>query len=384
MTRNAPARPDRISIPVVTADLARMVILRLIILLAAVGVFAAGMALGFWAPLQRVMKNDLLGSLVGFVLSLLFTQFVLAFYALIVRRGVGFDVRTLLRLMQQAEYGRALDAARKHEQTFAANPWLDQMRLLVFLDANAYSYRELALLNQAYFLLKLERVADALAAYRQVLAINSSNSLAADSLALAAAARGEPPLEVSPPMMMGTLYDTGMRRRLAIIGLLLTPILFIPCMLASWWLFSLRYSLGLSLLISIISGVVFALISALIYRFIARRVVLADLYRGRRLAQRGRYEEAAQAYEKQLAFLNDTPHVDEWRARLLLDPTTFGYREMVLMALANAYSHLGDGASVEAVLRRALEINPANGNVWNALEFMRLAREQQETSQEAV
>jgi tetratricopeptide (TPR) repeat protein len=383
-TQIMPRSDQRESLPVVTPDPVRLVLLLLIMILVGIGVYAAGMAAGLWLPLQRLMKHDLLGSMVGLVVSFAVMRLILGIYALIARKVVGFDTRTILRLIQQADYQRALETTHKQAQVFQANLWLDRLRVLVFLDANTYGYRELALLNQAYLLLRLERVDDALATYREVLGINPHNTIAANSLALAAAARGQTPPEVRPPLPQGVLYDLGVARKLRIIRLLLMPLLFAPCMLVFWWLFSMMYPLGLSMVIGIVAGVIAALVFVALYRLVGQRVVIGDLLRGRRLARAGRFEEAAQAYEKQLAFLNDSPRVDEWRAWALLDPTTFSYREMTLMGLSAVYSHLGDGPSMEAVLRRALEINPANGNVWNALEFVRLAREQQETSQEAA
>ena len=382
----------RTSLPITTGDARRIAIVYLLMGIALAAAYVLGGALGLWSPLERWLEPPL-NTIVALLLSFLLTQFVMRYYVLIVQRAMGMDTARMLKLLQAQNYDEALTLTEKAAETFAKHPTIDRWRALVFLDGGAYSYHEIMLLNSAHILLRLQRIDDALTCYEQVLALNPHNLIAANSLSLARLVRGEPPAQSKPPYNPGSYADLKLAKRLrtirfvvlllilfpgmsivgSLISLLLQPVMFLVGTSPTgsvappfqfWTLFGW----------SVIGILVIENLGVWLYRWFTSNVLLFDWVRGRRHFRAGRFEQAKEALEKQLAFLNENPGADKWRWLLFLNPTTFSYREMILLELATIFLQLGDLDQALAMYKRVREINPDNGNAADSLDFIQLAR----------
>ncbi|HEV7766043.1 MAG TPA: hypothetical protein VGQ76_13645 [Thermoanaerobaculia bacterium] len=74
-----------------------------------------------------------------------------------------------IRLLRAGRNDEAIAAFEKSYAFFSHHPWLDRWRYLTLLSSSAYSYRELALCNVAFANLQMDRVDQALGAYRRAL-----------------------------------------------------------------------------------------------------------------------------------------------------------------------------------------------------------------------
>ena len=114
------------------------------------------------------------------------------------------------------------------------------------------------------------------------------------------------------------------------------------------------------------------------YRYLVRYTITRHYTKGVRLVKAQRYEEAIQAFERNLAFFEKHPNLDRWRSILFLSPGKYGYREATLLGLGFVSGQMVDGRRVEHYHQRALELNPKNGaaiavlNVLNAGKSMQL------------
>jgi len=390
----------RTSLPITTGDARRIAIVYLLMGVAVAAVYALGRALGLWRPLERWFDLPL-NIIMAVLLSFLITQFVFRYYILIVQRAMGMDTARMLKLLQAQNYDEALALAENAAETFAKHPTIDRWRALVFLDGGAYSYHEIMLLNCAHILLRLKRLDNAVSRYEQVLALNPHNLIAANSLSLARLARGELPAQSKPPYNPGNYADFKLRTRLRMIRFVVLLLILFPGMSLIGSIISLllqpaMWFIGTSPTSSVapsfqfwtlfgwtVLGILaFEGLGVWLYRWFTSNVLLFDWVRGRRYFRAGRFEQAKKALEKQLVFLHENPGADQWRWLLFLNPTTFSYREMILLELATIFLHLGDLDQALAMYKRVLEINPDNGNAADSLEFAQMARAGSESSVE--
>lgn len=74
-----------------------------------------------------------------------------------------------LLCIRRKEFDRALQNFRDSYEFFKARLWLDKYRAFILLSASSMSYREMALLNQAYCHIQLEQYDQARAVYERTL-----------------------------------------------------------------------------------------------------------------------------------------------------------------------------------------------------------------------
>ncbi len=71
--------------------------------------------------------------------------------------------------LRRGQLGRAAEEFRASYRRFDAHPWLDRYRHIITFSGSAISYREMALVNEAYARAQAGRVDDARALYQQTL-----------------------------------------------------------------------------------------------------------------------------------------------------------------------------------------------------------------------
>lgn len=72
--------------------------------------------------------------------------------------------------LRAQEYEQALACFKKSEAFFTRYPWIDRLRVVTMFNTSAYSYLEMALQNQAYALMHLDRVEESAASLERLLA----------------------------------------------------------------------------------------------------------------------------------------------------------------------------------------------------------------------
>jgi tetratricopeptide (TPR) repeat protein len=365
-----PTKPD---IPaVVTLEPWRVYAVYGLILVASAILYGLASLLGLWKPLFAQVQPPL-GPLIAITLSVLLTRILIRFYGAILQNAFGLSLHRLVKAIQSDDLENARAAYEAQAQVFEARPWLDRWRTVLFLDAGAYPYADIARLNAAHLSYRMGDIDRALALYAQVESRDPHNTLASQSLNLARAVRGEPIKSIQPPIPLGRLVDRGLQRRMRFVWLALIPILALPCGIA-YFLVSTVVTGSIWLAFILAMVVAAGILLMRLVRLVVHRVLLFDLVRGLRLYRKGRFSEAVASYEKQLQFLRENPRADEWRAVLFLNPSTYGYRELVMIYIANAVIQLGDAAKVESLMNDILALNPTNGYALNTLGFIRLAR----------
>lgn len=92
----------------------------------------------------------------------------------------------------------------------------------------------------------------------------------------------------------------------------------------------------------------------------SRRLLAGDHRRGIALTRAGKHREAIAAYERSLAFFEQRPWLDRYRAILMLSASRMAYREMALANIAYCWGQLGEGARMKAAYERVAAEYPGN------------------------
>lgn len=361
------ANADRIVLPVITPDPRRIWLVTAITLALTLILVLAVRTLPLYDAVAGYMGN-VAALLFSFAVMWYAARIALGLYAKMMQRTVsGLDVQRIMKLYQAGDFTAMYEYFDQQERHWAAHPQRDRWRALLFMDGSLYSYRELALLNMAHIAYQMSQMEQAIRLYEQALAINPRNAVAFDSLALICAVRGEPVPPPAPPIPKGAYHDPHLVKRLSLIQGLIVPLLTLPFVIFISLVVGMMSGWGQGVFAAILLGVFGSMALVWLYRWFTHRILFMDAVRAEEQMRMGRYAEALPLFERQFAFFEENPRADEWRAFLFLDPTSYSYREMLLLRIAEAHSHLGDGEQALAMYRRALEINPRNGNAYNAL-----------------
>lgn len=79
--------------------------------------------------------------------------------------------RAGMRCLRSEKYSQALSCFERSETFFRRYPWVDRLRPLTMFNSSAYSYLEIALHNQAYALICLERREEAIRVLERLLCV---------------------------------------------------------------------------------------------------------------------------------------------------------------------------------------------------------------------
>ena len=123
----------------------------------------------------------------------LWAQVAYASHSSLAARIIPRHHRRGMRLMRKNRIAEALAAFEASQRFFERHAWLDRWRAWVVLSASRFSYREMALVNQAYCRVALEDLARARRLYEQILREYPDNFLARDILKLMDLARQQAP-----------------------------------------------------------------------------------------------------------------------------------------------------------------------------------------------
>lgn len=330
-----------------------------------------------WQPLGPSWLVNL--ATMAFVASLLISWTMSAITGRVFRHlGAAYH------LIAQQKYQEALVEMEKNLAFVEQHPWLDHWRTVLFLYVQKHSLHELAWANIGFVHMRSGDLAKGRAAYEKCLAIAPCNELAIDNLNFAAAFAGEPIRPGGSGLTFCHAIDFKQARRqsnIIFIGAMAIMLGLVPfagslvTMLVwdvwnnaiaplmpdgSWYLKGILIGLVLFFLLR------FAM---MIYHLAATRMVLFDLYRANRLAKAGRYHDTIKALEMQRSFFDEHPWIDTLRWVLLFSPTTYSYREWVLISLADVYLDLGDTNKYIDYNQECLIQNPANAFARSRLEF---------------
>lgn len=287
------------------------------------------------------------------------------------------------RLLAQHKDQEALAEMEKHLALIESYPLLDRWRTVLFLFVQKHGLRELAWLNIGFIHMRNGDMEKRHAAYEQCLAINPHNEMAIDNLNLTAAFAGEPLRPGGSGLTFVNAVDAKLARRQAnirlvvILVLVFGPVPVVSCLATmvmqdvwnyiaqmmsggQWYMATIIIALALLFLSQVVMG---------FYHLAATRIVLFDLYRADRLAKAGRHQDAVKALEVQRDFFDEHPWVDTLRWALMFSPTTYCYREWVLISLADIYLGLGDTDKYIDYNMECLLHNPANAFARSRLEF---------------
>ncbi|MBN1311533.1 MAG: hypothetical protein JXB30_08950 [Anaerolineae bacterium] len=326
-----------------------------------------------WHPLGASRLITL--AVIAFVISILF------------RLIVGLTARRIFRqvlkahqLLVQQKYPEALTELHEHLAFLERHVFLDRWRTVLFLDTSKHGVRENTWITIAFTHMRNGDLENGQAAYKQCLEANPHNETAIDTLNFIAAFAGEPLRPGGSGLTFCLAVDPKQNRRQS-------NIRFVVSMIFIWGLGSTVSSLFtmfggrvIDLLLLELSWfwravvsvfVLYWLIGVLmkIYHWAATRMVLLDLYRANWLVKTRRYQEAVKALEVQRAFFDEHPWVDNLRWLLLLSPTTYSYREWILISLADVYLDLGDVDEYINYNQECLVQNPKNAFARSRLEF---------------
>ena len=119
---------------------------------------AAAFPLLWYLAVKDVRRAVLLGSV---------TYLALAWT---LRLTVARHHRQGVKALISQQYEKALACFLRSEEFFTRYPWVDRLRVITMFTSSAYSYREMALMNQVHALLQLHRPAEAVDALERLLA----------------------------------------------------------------------------------------------------------------------------------------------------------------------------------------------------------------------
>jgi tetratricopeptide (TPR) repeat protein len=321
--------------------------------------------------------------LINLVVMAVIASFVVARLMSIITRRVFHRFWASYDLLAQQKVQEALSVMKEELAFIERHLWLERWRTVLFLNDSKYGLRELVWVNIAFAHIRGGNLDRGQAAYEQCLAINPHNEIAIDNLNFAAAFVGDPLKPGGSGLAFCHTTDrkqSKMQSNIVFIALIVLVLgggsiignlamMFMLDMSSiinpmvgdrPWYLNAVIGTLALVFLITVLTA---------IYRLAATQMVLFDLYRANRLAKAGRYHEAIKALGVQSAFFDEHPWVDTLRSVLLLSPTTYTYREWVLLSLADVYLDLGDTNKYIDYNRECLIQNPANGLARSRLEF---------------
>jgi hypothetical protein len=126
--------------------------------------------------LARSLVQPPLDFLLGAALYLSYSFVARYMFARHHRRGMG--------LIRARQWEAATSHFRQSYDFFAARPWLDRYRWLLLLSSSAASYREMALLNEAFSLVQQGHRVEARAVYQRTLDEFPDSSMAESALNL--------------------------------------------------------------------------------------------------------------------------------------------------------------------------------------------------------
>jgi tetratricopeptide (TPR) repeat protein len=338
--------------------------LQVLILALAVALYIPGLLSGLWVTVFP-LNDRLISGLFGFVLSWLFARLVVSLYQRVMFRVALPDLQRGLRHIQAGEMKPAFSALVRQIAQLDTHPIVDQQRFLRHLNPVKYSYREVCLLNLAHTAIQLGEGEKALAYYEQCLNLNPGNEMAISSLNLVNALQGGEIRPVGKDIPFNRMVDRRLRRRMRLIQFALVLVFFTPCAIL------LVPPLGLTGgIVAVVGAWGWSIVLTVLYRFVTGHVLLVDYVRGFKHLQAGEFGEAVTSFQKQLAFLEESPWLDHWRWLILLAPTRYSYREWMLLYLAYTHTQLGHGDRAIDFYRRCLQLNPDNGLAASTLSFV--------------
>jgi len=100
------------------------------------------------------------------------------------RSLVAHEHRRGIRLVRQQQWSEATPHFRRSYEFFSRHPWIDRFRWLALLSLSAASYREMALLNEAFALAQQGLRREARSVYARVLREFPESSMARTALNL--------------------------------------------------------------------------------------------------------------------------------------------------------------------------------------------------------
>jgi tetratricopeptide (TPR) repeat protein len=267
------------------------------------------------------------------------------------------------------EYEKAIDEMIQQVAFLEKYPFLDRWRTLLFLDSSQYSYPVTTLNSIAFCYLQVGDVAKAEEYHRRSLAIDPKNKPGLSGVNLINML-SDKPLIPAPPgdVKLSVAVDRKADRWISIIriGLMLfapAPVMMILSYFVHW------DNDGYAVLF-LIMFVCFLLISFLfdLCRFMIGHLLLADLYRGRKLARAGKFEESIRAFEEQIIVLDRSPWIDQYRGFVLLSPLTYSYREWLQISLGDVYFQTGNIQQYIECYQKCLRLNRNNAFARAAID----------------
>lgn len=327
--------------------------------LASLVTWGPALALGGWITLGLGWRVPGGGWLISLMVVTVPALFLLVMILQTLSQRVFRHQQKAYRLLAERKAPEALAELQKHLAFIEQHPLLDRWRTVLFLYINKHSLRELALINMAYAHTQCGELEQARALYEKCLTINPRNEWAIDNLNLIAALSGQPLRPGGSGLTFFDAVDLKEQRRLgtfaAVIGgvgivygwSLVTALM--PDM--AWYLVTFVGAVGFYLLGRALVGA---------YRLAAKGLVLLDFYRAQWFCRARRYNEALKALEVQQAFFEEHPWVDNLRWLLLLSPTSYGFREWVLISMGDIHLDMGDAEQYIAYHQECLFQNPKN------------------------
>ncbi|MBN2048288.1 MAG: tetratricopeptide repeat protein [Anaerolineaceae bacterium] len=116
----------------------------------------------------------------GYSVALSFA--VLVLYQIFARQVLSRHHVRGIRLAAREEFGEALKAFEQSLIFFERYPWLDRYRMIFFMSAGAYGYREMALLNIGAIYMRTGYFDYARGAFERALELNPENEIALNGL----------------------------------------------------------------------------------------------------------------------------------------------------------------------------------------------------------
>ncbi len=146
--------------------------------LAVIFVVTAGAAALGW-----YLTDSIYGGLVGVM--------AVVIYAWASRKALVNDHQEGLDKVQLGKFDEAIQAYDRSLDFLKRNPWVDHFRFLTILSASTMTYREMALVSQAYCYIQLKQTKKAREIYELCLAEYPNNILAASALRFMDAVKDE-------------------------------------------------------------------------------------------------------------------------------------------------------------------------------------------------
>jgi tetratricopeptide (TPR) repeat protein len=88
------------------------------------------------------------------------------------------------------------------------------------------------------------------------------------------------------------------------------------------------------------------------------------------MVRRQNFADAVRHFERSFEFFEIRPWLDNYRAFLLLSPSSISYREMALANAGFCYSQIGDGVNARKYYERCLEMFPDSMLASTALQML--------------